>query len=139
MRKIALSYLQDAKSCLEEAKQASIRGDYARTVSRSQECVEYAVKALFEALEFSYPFIHDVGPQLLLLTEDERLPEDLRRDLPKIASLTTSLASKRVIARYGNQRAGIPAKELFSKSDAEKAIHDATFTYTEVKKLLNKG
>ena len=81
MRKIALSFLQDAKSCLEEAKRASIRGDYARAVSRSQECVEYVVKALFEALEFSYPFIHDVGPQLLLLTEDERLPEDLRRDL----------------------------------------------------------
>jgi len=138
MRKMADSYLQDAKSCLDEAKQALVRNDYARVVSRSQECVQYAVKAFFEALEISYPFIHDMGPQLLLLKESERLPDDIRKNIPKIASITTSLASKRIIARYGDQRAGIPARELFTKSDAEKAMKDASLTYNKIKKFLSK-
>lgn len=136
MRKMAFSYLQDAKSCLEEAKRALSKGDHERAVSRSQECVQYSVKALFEALEVSYPFIHDVGPQLLLLKEDERLSEDFRRKLQKIALITTSLASKRILARYGDQTAGIPARELFGKGDAETAIQDATFAYTEIEKFL---
>jgi len=37
-----------------EARQASIKRDYARAVSRTQECAERSVKALFEALKQEY-------------------------------------------------------------------------------------
>ena len=118
-------YLEEAEDRLSSGRRALGQGRYSTSIFYSQECVEFAVKAVMETLSIKYPPIHDVSALVLKLEKDPRLPEWFRKRARHVAEVVSGLAGKRIIARYGDQIRKIPPSKLFDKRDAEKAIADA--------------
>lgn len=63
------------------------------------------------------------------LKDDERLPRWFRNECNRASEVVTTLARLRPPARYGDQAKKIPPSELFSRSDARKAVEDAKSVY----------
>jgi HEPN domain-containing protein len=118
-------FLGEAEDRLNSGRRALEGGRYSTSIFYSQECVEFAVKAVMETLSIKYPPIHDVSGLVLKLEKDARLPKWFRGEAKRVAEVVAGLAGKRIIARYGDQIKKIPPSKLFDKRDAEKAIADA--------------
>ena len=117
-------YLNGARLCLEEAELAFDRENFARTVRRSQEALELAVKAVLRSLGVEYPREHDVGEALTVV--EERIPSELRGRIDELRTLLTKLAKVRGPAFYGYEREGIPPRKAFSSEYAQETLNKVT-------------
>ncbi len=68
-----------------------------------------AVKSLLRALAIEYPRSHDIGP--VLISFENKLPENLRKNVKDLSSLVSELAAIRGPAMYGYEREEFPLLE----------------------------
>ncbi len=121
---------------LTSGKRTLEQGRYGTSIFYSQECVEFAVKAVMETLSIKYPPIHNVSDLVLRLEKDRRMPGWFRRRARYVAGVVADLASKRILSRYGDQIRKIPPSKLFGRGDAERALQDAEEVYGLSRRFL---
>lgn len=131
---MAQAYLERAGRCLQEAREAMRARDYPGAVRRSQESVEFSLKAMLRLVGVEYPREHDVSR--VLLEVESRFPKWFSRDIPKMAEFSRDLAMKRGPSAYGDEKAGVPPRELFKRDDGEAAVRAATFTLARCEKFF---
>lgn len=117
------NYLQQAKIILEEADALFAKKTWNLVVRRSQEAVELATKAVLRVAGVEVPREHDVG--WLLEKNKNKLPESIRKELPRIRSIARRLRKERETSFYGDDETGLPATELYTEYDAKEALDDA--------------
>jgi len=133
---LAEAYLEDAIYSLEEAKVAYNKGYYHRTVRRAQECIELCIKAILRLYGIEYPRAHEVSSMLIRIKE--KLPMWFKEHLEFIIEASTSLAMQRGPSFYGDEYKRIPAKKLFKKEDAIKALSYAEKVLNLIQKLFEE-
>jgi HEPN domain-containing protein len=105
-------------------------------VRQCQEAVELSLKAALRLVGVEPPKWHDPGP--VLRRERNRFPEWFREHMDEFASISRSLRKERELAMYGDEEAGIPAEELYTRYDAEQALNMAKKVLEHVEKLLQE-
>lgn len=119
-RELGKAYLEDAEYSLRECEQALKNNYYHRAVRRAQECVELCLKAILRLYGIEYPKTHEVSISLLKI--ENLLPEWFKQELNFIVEVSTSLTLQRAPSFYGDEYRKTPARKLFRKDDAEKAL-----------------
>ncbi len=117
------SYLDQAQVWLETGTRALKNRNYAFAVLSAQECVEFSLKGALKRLGIEYPWTHDAG--WVLLGNKNRLPRSMLSRLDWLVDVSRRLAMKRSQAAYGDEAGGMPAAQLFDRSDAARALRDA--------------
>jgi len=117
-------WYEDAKFLLLEAHYVFQQQQYHRVVRLCQESIELALKSLLLFCGVDAPKEHNLTKPLERLElVKHQVPKDQRRRLLNIAN---SLPKRRIVSFYGS-REGIPARDLFSETDAQQALDDAAF------------
>lgn len=133
---LAKSNLRQARDRLKHAEEELESGDYPYIVRQCQEAVESSLKAALRLVGVEPPKWHDPGP--VLRRERNRFPEWFREHIDEFASISRSLRKERELAMYGDEEAGIPAEELYTRYDAEQALNMAKKVLEHVEKLLQE-
>jgi HEPN domain-containing protein len=133
---LAKSNLRQARDRLKHAEEELESGDYPYIVRQCQEAVELSLKAALRLVGVEPPKWHDPGP--VLRRERNRFPEWFREHIDEFASISRSLRKERELAMYGDEEAGIPAEELYTRYDAEQALNMAKKVLEYVEKLLQE-
>lgn len=133
---LAEAYLEDAIYSLEESKIAYNKGYYHRVIRRAQECIELCIKAILRLYGMEYPRAHEVSS--ILIKIKEKLPIWFREHLEFVVEVSISLAMQRGPSFYGDEYKKVPAKKLFKKEDALKALLHAERVLNLVKKLFRE-
>lgn len=134
---MAKGYLDDAEYSLHEAREALRRKTYHRTVRRAQETVELSLKATLRLLGVEHPREHEVSDALEQVIKSRELPDWFKSKLETISLTSKRLAEERGPAFYGDEKAFIPPKELYTHEEAEKAVGDAEKIYNLCSKLFH--
>ena len=135
---LALDYLSRAEMTLEEAKNAIKNEVYSLAIRRSQETVEFSLKAALRYLAIEYPRDHDVGDILLRVKETRQLPIWFEERIEFMASVSSDLARKRGPAFYGDERTLTPAYQLFTKEEGLRALREAEELFKICKRLIKQ-
>jgi HEPN domain-containing protein len=135
-RELGETYLDDAEYSLKECEQALKNSYYHRAVRRAQECIELCLKAALRLYGVEYPRTHEVGSSLLIIKD--MLPEWFRRELNFMIEASTGLALQRAPSFYGDEYRKTPARKLFKKEDAERALDTAKKVINLVRKLYHE-
>jgi len=136
MDKLAVDYLERARSRLTDAESAFKRGDYPETVRYSQEAVELSLKAVLRIFGIEYPKVHDVGD--ILYVNMDKYPEWFRNEIDNIREISRELALKRAPAMYGLEVSGKSPSELFDKDDSLEALKSGKYVYELSRKLIDE-
>ena len=112
-------YIEEAASRMELVRLALERGLSATVVREAQECVELFLKGVLRLVAVEPTRTHDVAD--LLRREAARFPEWFRREVDRLATISTEMAGDRGIAFYGDERQDLAPRDLFDGSDAERA------------------
>jgi len=116
-RKMAEGFLHRASNKLDEAKEQLKKGwhHYAESISASQESIEFSAKATFLVLQEKYRKKHE-------FTEEEfegilsRIPTDFAHyNFARLYLLHQFWSHFYTVAKYGYEKFGVPAKDLFEK------------------------
>jgi HEPN domain-containing protein len=118
---MARSYLRLAHRILREAERLHAEAAWNLVLRRCQETVEMALKALLRASGAEVPHVHDVGEALR--RSAVRLPDVATAELDFLVAASRQLREEREIAFYGDEEAGTDPETLFSRSDADEALH----------------
>ncbi len=135
--RLAQSNVRQALERLKHASEALEAGNYPYVVRQCQEAVELALKAALRLVGIEPPKWHDVGP--ILRRERNRFPEWFRERVDVLASISRALRKERELSMYGDEEAGIPPEELYTKLDAEEALEKAKVVVDLVTKLLEEA
>ncbi len=122
MDRLAIDYLKRAKIRLEVLEVLYEKGDYPDVVREAQEVVELALKAVLRLIGVELPV--DDSDKILGKYE-HLLPEELRQNLKKIATISKRLRKERELSFYGAEDF-IPLEE-YTAEEAMQAINDAKF------------
>jgi len=133
---MAREYITRARRTLEEAKSAFGDEDSPLTIRRAQEAAELSLKAALRFLAVEYPREHDMRDVLLAVVASRSLPEWFRSEVEFMADASSDLARKRGPAFYGDEQALKPPSQLFTRSDAAKALEDSEHIYRICMKLI---
>ena len=133
---MALDYLEEAEIYIEQAKLAFDRERFNTVMRRSQDCVEYCLKAALRAIGIEYPKEHEISD--ILVENSGRFPQWFQNEIHFLSECSMELTSKRGLATYGDERKKIPAKKIFQKKDAEDALQKSG-TVLEICRKLLKG
>ncbi len=121
-RDLAESYFSQAKSIANEMRHHYEDREWHLVVRRTQEAVELLLKGLMRRAGLEIPRLHDVGN--ILAKEKERLPEKVRREIPRIISVSRRLSRERETSFYGDEAQELPPSELYTQIDADQARKD---------------
>ena len=105
---------------------------YSDVVREAQELVELALKGMLRKVGVDPPKWHDVGP--ILVEQAALFPEQVRKDLPRLAEISKWPRKEREFAFYGDIDF-IPTEEYRSE-DAERALADALFVLDRAEALF---
>ena len=133
---MARFYVRQAEERILHAGEALNSGNYPYVIRQCQEAVELLLKAALRLTGVEPPKWHDVGP--VLRREAHRFPSWFRERIPELAHISRSLRREREIAMYGDEELGLPADEIYSRYDAEKALEWANLVNELVRRLLNE-
>ena len=133
-RDMAADYLEEAEVSLKQAELALEVGRFNTALRRSQDCVEFSVKALLRLVGIEYPREHEVSD--VLLSSLDRFPKGFRKSVKRMANTSATLLPKRGLATYGDERRLVPAGKIFTKRDAIGAIKKAQEVLEGAKPLL---
>lgn len=131
-KSLAESYLKKAMDRLDILDLLFTKGAFSDVIRESQEVVELSLKGMLRFVGVEPPKIHDVGG--LLLEHKDKFPEDIAKQLKKLAEISKRLRKERELAFYGDIDF-IPTEE-YTKQDAQEAIKDTQFVVGTAKKLL---
>ncbi|MDW8062295.1 MAG: DNA-binding protein, partial [Nitrososphaerota archaeon] len=70
--------------------------------------------------------------------EKGRFPSWFQELIDELASISRSLRKERELALYGDEEAGIPPEEFYTRMDAAKALEEAERVYYIVVRLLSE-
>lgn len=132
--KLAQSYLQKAKIRLEILNFLFNREAWSDVVREAQEVVELALKGMLRQIGVEPPKYHDVG--LFLIEYKDRFPEEIQKELERLAEISSWLRKERELSFYGDIDF-IPT-ERYTESDARRAIEDARFV-VEIASVVIRG
>ena len=135
-KRLAENYLSDAASILDEAKSARDKRLYHRTIRRSQEAFELALKAILRSAGIEYPKEHEVSDALR--DNVSKFPNWFREKAPYLETGSAWLSERRGVAMYGDEVSGKPASQLFTPSDSEQALEYAQEAVEITRKLLRE-
>ncbi len=133
---LARSHIRQAEERIRHAREALESGNYPYVVGQCQEAVELALKAALRTVGVESPKWHDVGP--VLRREAHRFLQWFREKIDYLASISRSLRKERELAMYGDEEAGIPPEELYTRIDAEQALAQAQLVLDLVKRLFQE-
>ncbi len=133
---LARSNIKQAIDRLMYAEEVLHRGNYPFVVRLCQEAVELSLKAALRLVGIEPPKWHDVGP--VLKRERDKFPEEFRRCIDKLASISRSLRKERELAMYGDEVAGVAPEELYTRDDAVEYFEKARFVVTKVIELYEE-
>jgi len=108
------------------------KGAYSDVMREAQEIVELATKAMLRAVGIEPPKFHDVGD--LLLEHSDKYPDDISKELERIASISKRLRKERELSFYGDIDF-IPTEE-YTVDDSREAMEGANFVVTIATKLI---
>jgi HEPN domain-containing protein len=145
------SFIKRAGRRLEEAKRylESYLPSYPESISASQECMEFSVKAIFLMLLNKYPRKHQVTKsefqevmkkinELSINKKQELLQWTINiEEFPKLYLYSEFWQKFYTIAKYGDEELGFPAEKLFDKEEANLALEHATKCNELASKLEN--
>lgn len=122
---LAESYLRRAWNKYVEAEDHLRKINYAESISASQECIEFSIKAIFLLLESqhskSHEFREEEFEQIL-----RKIPEKLRNlEFPKLYLYSKFWSAFYTVAKYGLEKIGVGPEKLFEKEEAELALRHA--------------
>jgi len=120
-RELASDYVHRAEVRLKALDVLAEAESWADVVRESQEVVELALKGLLRACGIDPPRIHDVSD--VLVSESERLPEEVREELDRLTEVSRQLRRDRELAFYGAE--DLTPTGFYSKRDAERAREGA--------------
>ncbi len=109
------------------------KGAYSDVMREAQEIVELATKAMLRAVGIEPPKFHDVGD--LLLEHRDKYPDDISKELERIASISKRLRKERELSFYGDIDF-IPTEE-YTVDDSREAMEGAKFVVTMATKLID--
>jgi len=128
-RDLAADYVRRAAVRLEAIDVLFEAASWADVVRESQEVVELALKGLLRSCAVEAPRIHDVSD--VLLAERERLPEPLRAEVERLATISRDLRRDRELAFYGAE--DLTPSSFYSQADGVRAREGAAFVVRLVK------
>jgi HEPN domain-containing protein len=126
--KLAIDYLKRAKIRLEVLEVLYEKGDYPDVIGEAQEVIELTLKAVLRLISVELPKVDDIGK--ILGKYKDLLPEELRQNLKKIATISKRLRKERELSFYGAEDF-IPLEE-YTAEEASQAINDAKFVVDTV-------
>jgi len=133
---LARSNIKQAIDRLRYAEEVLSRGNYPFVVRLCQEAVELSLKAALRLVGIEPPKWHDVGP--ILKRERGKFPEEFRKYIDKLASISRSLRKERELAMYGDEVAGVAPEELYTRDDAVEYFEKAKLVVTKVIELYEE-
>jgi hypothetical protein len=116
-RELAMDYVRRAEVRLRAIDALFEAESWADVVRESQEAVELALKGLLRHCGIEAPRIHDVSD--VLLSERERLPPRVQKELDGLAAISRELRRDRELAFYGAE--DLTPSSFYSKHDAVRA------------------
>lgn len=128
-RDLAADYVRRADVRLRAVDVLFEAASWADVVRESQEVVELALKGLLRSCGVEAPRIHDVSD--VLLAERERLPESLRNEVERLASVSRDLRRDRELAFYGAE--DLTPSSFYAEADGVRARDGAVFVVRLVK------
>ena len=128
-------YIEEAASRVELVRLAVERGFWATVVREAQECVELFLKGALRLVAVEPTRTHDVAE--LLRREAARFPEWFRAEVDRLATISTEMAGDRGIAFYGDERQNLAPRDLFDKTDAERAAGNLEYVAGLCNRLLD--
>jgi len=90
-------------------------------VRESQEVVELSLKGMLRAHGVEPPRVHDVSD--VMNENADRLPEEIRRNLPELTAISKRLRLSRELAFYGAE--DLTPSDFYSREDAQSALESA--------------
>jgi HEPN domain-containing protein len=120
---LAQSYLRKARARLKALRVLLDEESYSDVVREAQEIAELCVKGMLRQVGADPPKWHDASP--ILLEFEERFAEDVRKQFPRVAEISSSLRKEREFSFYGDIDF-IPT-EHYSATDASGAMDDAAW------------
>jgi HEPN domain-containing protein len=133
---MAISYLNEGQIRLKAARSAVRKKNFAFAIRQSQECVELSLKGVLRFVGIDPPKWHDVGA--ILKKEISRFPDWFKVHIDELASISRELRSEREPSMYGDSESNIPAKDLYTKSDAKEAFKKASLVASLCNKLFEQ-
>ena len=129
---LAKSYLKKAAVRLGLLPLLQKRRAYSDVVREAQEIVELALKGMLRQIGVEPPKWHDVSDALLEFSD--RLPEEVRAHVHRMAEISKWLRKEREFSFYGDIDF-IPTEE-YERDDASRAIRDAEFVCELASKVI---
>jgi HEPN domain-containing protein len=105
---------------------------YSDVIREAQEIVELALKGMLRQIGIDPPNFHDVGDALLEFSE--RLPEEIRIDVQKLADISKWLRKEREFSYHGD--IDFILTEEYDRGDAIRAMTDAAFVCEAAIKVI---
>lgn len=129
---LAQSYLIKATKRLKILPVLFQEEAYSDVIREAQEIVELALKGILRYIGVEPPKQHDVGH--LVIEFKERLPEEVQREVHKMALISKWLRKEREFSFYGDVDF-IPTEE-YTEDDARKAMEGASFIVQMAMKVI---
>ena len=127
-------YIEEAASRVELVRLAAERELWATVVREAQECVELFLKGALRLAAVEPARTHDVAE--MLRREAARFPPWFRDQVERLATISTETSGDRGIAFYGDERQGLAPRDLFDRSDAERALTNLEYVAALSQRLL---
>ena len=127
-------YIEEAASRVELVRLAARRELWATVAREAQECVELFLKGALRLAAVEPARTHDVAE--MLLREAARFPPWFREGVERLATISTEMAGDRGIAFYGDERQDLAPRDLFDRSDAERALTNLEYVAALCERLL---
>jgi HEPN domain-containing protein len=134
-RDLAADYVRRAEVRLRAVDVLFEATSWADVVRESQEVVELALKGLLRSCGVEAPRIHDVSD--VLLAERERLPEPVRAEVERLASVSRDLRRDRELAFYGAE--DLTPSSFYAEADGVRARDGAALVVRLVKPCVLPG
>jgi HEPN domain-containing protein len=129
---LAQSYLRKATDRLDILPLLMGKAAYSDVIREAQEIVELALKGMLRAAGIEPPKFHDVGG--LLVEHRDKYPEDVAREIGKIAEISKRLRKERELSFDGDIDF-IPTEE-YHPEDAREAIEGANFIVGVARRVI---
>ena len=127
-------YIEEAASRVELVRVARERELWPTVVREAQECVELFLKGALRLVAVEPARTHDVAD--MLRREASRFPPWFRSEIDRLAAVSTEMAGDRGIAFYGDERQDLAPRDLFDRSDAERAAGSLRYVAGLCERLL---
>ncbi len=135
---MAKGLLDQARSSLQSARQASKDGNWAYAIRTSQDASELSIKALLLTAGDDPPKVHDLASTLKKYRNDLGQLGFSEDEVDEMAKTASSLAEDRSKALYGDEKRDVPAGKIYERKDAEKAHRAAERVYDRCREVVEK-